>query len=110
MWEIFKDTVKDLFTDWSKLLRTRDESFVFDFLWEKIFDMTVIVVCILATAIYITCPFVVTAYICGCIPDIPPGLVLVCAVMFTFMSIPVLAKLIPYINKKLDSRKNENIH
>lgn len=105
MWEIFKDTVKDLFTDWSKLIRTRSESFVFDFLWEKIFDMTVIVGCILAAAIYITCPLVVIAYIGDYISDIPLGIVLICVVMFTFMSIPVLAKLIPYINKKLDNRK-----
>jgi Mg/Co/Ni transporter MgtE len=105
MWEIFKDAVKDLVTDWSKLLRTRSESFVFDFLLAKIFDMAVLVGCILATAIYIACPCVVIAYICDYISDIPLGIVLICVVMFTFMSIPVLAKLIPYINKKLDNRK-----
>ena len=107
MWEIFKDTTKDLFTGWSKLLRTRSESFAFDFLMEKLFAMFALVMCMLTAAFYLMCPIAVVAHICGYL-DMPRGLALGLSVIFALMNIPVLAKLIPYINKKLDNRKDES--
>lgn len=107
MWEIFKDAVKDLFTGWSELLRTRSESFALDFLMEKLFAMLALVMCMLTAAFYLMCPIAVIAHICGYL-DMPCGLELGLAAIFALMSIPVLAKLIPYINKKLDNRKDES--
>lgn len=107
MWEMFKDAAKDLFTGWSKLLRTRSESFALDFLVEKLFVMLALVMCMLTAAFYLMCPIAVVAYICGYL-DMPCGLALVFAAIFALMNIPVLAKLIPYINKKLDNRKDES--
>lgn len=110
MWEIFKESVQGLFTGWSKLLRARDESFVSDFFMDKIFNMAGIFFCMLIAAIYLLCFFVVVAYICDYVEDMPLPGVLICAIVFAFMNIPVLVTLIPYINKKLDNRKDENIH
>lgn len=107
MWEEFKDIAKDLFTGWSKLLRTRDESFALDFLLEKLFVTLALVMFILTAAFYLMCPIAVVAHICGYL-DMPSGLALGLAAIFVLMSIPVLAKLIPYINKKLDNRKDES--
>lgn len=106
MWEIFKESVQGLFTDWSKLLRARDESFVSDFFMDKILNVAGIFFCMLVAAIYLICPFTVVAYICDYL-DVPICVVAICTVIFALMSIPVLAKLIPYINKKLDNRKDE---
>lgn len=106
MWEVFKDSIKDLFTGWSKLLRTRSESFALDFLVEKLFTMFALVLCMLAVAFYLICPLAIVAHICGYL-DMPRGLALGLAAIFALMSIPVVAKLIPYINKKLDNSKDE---
>ena len=106
MWEIFIDSFKGLFTEWRSLIETKDEGFVFEFFLEKLFHLVVVVISTMVGAIYFTFPTIVVLYYIDCLPpEINCITVLISLAAFLILNIPVLAKLIPYINKKLDNRK-----
>lgn len=109
MWEMFIDSFKGLFTGWLSLIKTKDEGFVFEFLLEKLFHLVVVGISIIVTVIYFTFPTIAVLYFSDCLPpDINCCMVLISLFAFLMLNIPVLAKLIPYINKKLDNSKDES--
>lgn len=80
-----------------------------NFFLEKLFNLVVVVVSIILAAIYFTFPTIAVLYFSDCLsPEINCGMVLISLAVFLMFNIPVLAKLIPYINKKLDNSKDES--